>query len=168
MMCPHIGSYIAPSLPHARGFPPLRVLSKGPTSTDSSNILWFSYSDCYTLILERSLWISQVPVISISVVPCTQTPPMSPNISPLAMFDVVFQRFESVDHWLLFLRGSIASLALRPKFALSTLNSCRYLLESKTRSRMRRLYLLSAQEFHLLEMPSLLGAPMPSLMSIAC
>jgi hypothetical protein len=40
-----------------------------------------------------------------------------------------------------------------PRVALSTLNPCRYLHESKTRFPVRRLHLLSGREFHPLEAP---------------
>lgn len=42
-----------------------------------------------------------------------------------------------------------------PLVALSTLNSRRYLRKPKTRFPVRRLHLLSGQEFHLLEAPVL-------------
>src|SRR5215472_3225971 len=52
-------------------------------------------------------------------------------------------------------RGSIASLALRPDIALSTLNSCRCLHEPKTRFPVGRLFPFPGRESHPLKAPGL-------------
>ena len=65
-----------------------------------------------------------------------------------------FQVFDLVGLRTL-LRGSIASLALRPDFALSTLSLRRYLCKPKTRFQVERLHSFPELESHQLEVPGL-------------
>ena len=136
----------APPLPHVRGFPALRVLPAGPTSTVAFIFLRVCPFGRYTqpaTSSPRRRWISQLPW-HFHFCPCRALRPRRSlqRPSPLRSPTVAFQIFDPVG---LRVCHEAQSLHLRYGLgiALSTLSPCCYLHEPKTRFLVERLVLLA-------------------------
>ena len=137
--------------PHAsckvRGFPTLRVLPAGPTSTVTSASLWMVLS---VRILGRATtrprppWISQIPGC-FSLHPCRALGPRRSlrQSSPYRLPTIAFQVFDLVGLRSNYHEAQSLHLHYGPDAALSTLSPCRYLHKPKTRFPVRRLIPLS-------------------------
>ena len=144
----------APPLPHVRGFPALRVLPVGPTSTAASASLWMVLSVC---ILDSRQDYSGSPRFldaSLSIRAMLSDPAeVSSNHRPFCRLPTIaFQVFDLVGP-----RSCNEALSLHfrygPNVALSTLSPCRYLHAPKTRFLVSWLCSFQGREFHPLKAP---------------
>ena len=148
----------APLLPHVRGFPAFRVLSASPTSTVASVSLRLVHSVDILGPLQPDQDSGGSPRChdaSISVHAVLLDPAgVSSDHRRFRSPTVAFQIFDPVG---LRMCHEAQSLHLRYglDIALSTLSSCRYLPEPKTRFPVRRLVPFPGREFHPLEAPGL-------------
>jgi hypothetical protein len=143
-MFPQPGIRSVPPLPHVRGFPALKVLRVSRTGTTAFVSLRSAHSfDVLGCRQDRSVS-PRFPTLPSLLVPCSQTPPASPaNIACIArlLLPSKYSTLSATGYC----SHEAQSLHLRygPSIALSTLNSCRYLHEPKTRFLVGRLIPLS-------------------------
>src|ERR1017187_9453349 len=145
-------------LPHVRGFPVLRVLPASPTSTVASVSLRLSLSVDILGSIRPNQDGGGSPRChdaSISVHAVLSDPAgVSSDHRLLRSPTVAFQIFDPVG-----LRNCHEAQSLHLCYgldiALSTLNSCRYLHEPKTRFPVGRLVPFPGRQFHPLKAPSL-------------
>ena len=143
---PESATQPAPPLPHVRGFPALRVLPAGPTSTGAFIFLRVVLSVDILGPLQPDQDDGGSPRFhdaSISAHAVLSDPAgVSNDHRPLRSPTIAFQVFDPVG---LRIYHEAPSLHLRYglDITLSTLNSCRYLHEPKTRFPVGRLFPLS-------------------------
>lgn len=149
-------AYSVLPLPPVRGFPTLRVLPAGPTSTATSASLWMVLLVGVLHFFSMKIAVDLPSSVVLPFPPCRALRPRRglrfPR--PLRKSTIAFQVFDLVGP-----RISHEALSLHLHYgldvALSTLNPYRYLYVFKTRFRVGRLFPLPGWELHPLKAPSL-------------